>query len=370
MQKKICLCTAVMFLATCPFAISIKPLKMPTGRAISRSTKVLNKRVLRKRVAVSSPSVAREIMNPSSPMITSHYYQARQVYSHPPLLHKLQNKIRRLVAVKPRLLSAEYVAKKAHTSYSLAEYAQTPVNGYMDQPWKTLLGKEQFLKDMENRLAEVYPGQEARYYGKCFAGLNNIEYVLSKGWHADQTLPEAMERAYRSTMSTKSESLPGFFVIGMATQEGGPLREAFILDFKNQQWISFNQSKAAGWREAVQKAPISEKGARLAYEQLDVHYKLTHEGEDLLANKVLSNDGITGVVLTEIDQLYVKKALEKGYYIHLEPLGKVHPLTLDMSRELGGMTGLYDGYRISFATDKGQPLKSPKQLFPEVKIAE
>lgn len=365
MQKKICLCTAVMFMTTCTFALGVKPLKIPT-RAISRSAKVLSKRTLRKKVAVSSPSVAREIMDPSSPMITSHYYQARQVYSHPPLLHKLQNKVRRLVAAKPRSLSAEYVAKKAHTSYSLAEYAQTPVDGYMDRPWEMLKGKEQFLKDMEGRLAEVYPGQEARYYGKCFGGLNNIEYVLSKGWYAEETLPEAMERAYRSAMSTKSEGLPGFFVIGVATHEGGPIREAFILDFKNKQWISFNKSKAEGWSRVVRNAPGSEKGAYLIYDRLDEQYKLAHQEEEALARKVLSSDGLTGVVLTPQDRIYVKKAIEKGYYIYLEPIGKLYDLPGNLSQQLGGIKGLYDEYKLSFATAKGQRLYTPRELFPEV----
>ena len=370
MQKKICLCAAVLFVTTCTFAISVKPLKVPPGGTISCSVKALSKRVLRRKVAVSHPSVTREIMNARSPMVTNVYYSARQVYSNPPLLYRLQNKIRRLVATEPRPLPAEYVAKKAHTSVSIAQYAQTPVAGYMDRPWKIVTGQEQFLSDMQSRLAEVYPAQERRYMGTCAGTLKGIEYMLEKGFRADGTLSEAMDLAYRSAKSTESSEHPGFFVISMATHEGGPVREAFILDFENKQWISFNKSKAEGWSQAVHNAPISENGARIIYDQLDEQFKLDHQGKELLAEKVLSNDGLTGVVLTPQDQIYVKKALEKGYYIHLEPIGKLYDLTEDLSRQLGGMKGLYDVYKLSFATAKGKRLYTPEELFPDVPKAE
>lgn len=339
---------------------------MPSGRTIGKGAKVVSKHILRKRVTVSKPSVTREIMNARSPMVTSVYYDARKVYSNPPLLHRLRNKVRRLVAAEPRPLPAEYVAKKVHTSFSLAEYAQTPVDGYMDYPWKTLSGQDKLLEDMENLLATVYPAEESRYVGTLARSLDHIEYMLSEGVRADWTLSEAMDLAYRSAQSTESTGLPGFFVISMATHEGGPIREAFILDFKNKQWISFNKSKAEGWSRVVRNAPGSEKGAYLIYDRLDEQYKLAHQEEEALARKVLSSDGLTGVVLTPQDRIYVKKAIEKGYYIYLEPIGKLYDLPGNLSQQLGGIKGLYDEYKLSFATAKGQRLYTPRELFPEV----
>ncbi len=366
MKKKICLCAVAMFVTTCTFAVSARPFEMPLGRTVSRSSRMVRARTLRRHASVSSPSVSKEIMNARSPMVTSVYLNARRVYSKPPLFHRLRNKVRQMVAAKPRELPAEYVAKRAHVSRSVAEYAKNPADGYMDSPWKVVSGKEQFLGDMEGRLAEVYPAQERRYMGTCAGTLKGVEYMLEKGFRADWTLSEAMDLAYRSAKSTESCEMPGFFVISMATHEGGPVREAFILDFKNERWISFNQSKANGWKRAVQNAPISENGARIIYDQLDPQFQLAHPGEGALARKVLSNDGITGVILTPQDQIYVRKAMEKGYYIHLEPIGKLYDLTEDVSQELGGMKGLYDEYELSFATAKGQRLYPPQKFFGKI----
>ena len=367
MKKKICLCTAVMFMTTCTFAISLGSFRMPVIRSISRSAKIGGKQMRPKKIGVRSPSVTRGIMDSRRRMATSSYHRARKVYSNPPLWHRLQNQARRLVAAKQRPLSPEYVSKKARTSYSVAEYAQIPVDGYMDHPWKTLAGKEQFLNDMESALAEVYPAQEGRYYGVCAASLNGIQYMLSKGFRAEQTLSEAMETAYRSTMSTKSTEASGFFVIGVATHERGPMREALLLDVKNQQWISFNKSKAKGWQEAVRNAPISENGAYIVHDRLNnTSSAATRTWGESLAEKVLSNDGVTGVVLTPKDQIYVRMAMEKGYYIYLEPIGDVYTLPVDVSQELGGMTGLYDEYQLSFAVAKGETLYPPKILFGDI----
>ena len=368
MRKRLSLCMVVMCVALCASAQGniVKPLVSGegVGRALKQGAELVTKRAVRQAATVASPSVMREIMNPRSPVGSPLYEQARQVYLNPPVSHQLSNTLRRAVTAIPRPLAAEYVAEKTGIPYSVAQYAQTPVDGYVDSAENEIAGQKDFLKEMEEILAAAYPAEERRYWVGFVPSIGKIRYMLATQTRADQMLSWAMNRAYQSALyGSPNPHQSGFFVIGMASHEKGPMREAFVLDLKNKRWISYNKSRAEGWREILRNYPLSEKGALLVYDHPENTQSIsTPKGMMPLSTvKVLSFDGFTGIILSPEDQMYVKRAMMEGYYIYFEPVGDLFTLPAEVADELG-VSGLYGDYNLLFAISKGGNLYAPSQL--------
>ena len=217
---------------------------------------------------------------------------------------------------------------------------------------------------------------EERFSGAFLPNLETLEYASQFASKAT-TLDEAFSKAVADGMASKS----GFFVIGEHSQTatGGVedvhrLKDLYIMDLENGKWISYNQSKSEAWKQILAAAPgqygaqvIPSNSLRQRYVNTPLRDGNTTYWLDTEKITVLSNDGKTGVIVTDLTQIFeIRDALydvrnhnyvprEEPYYIHLQPEGELIPLPKEAA-EILGIEAIYPSYKLLFAGKKGWPL--------------
>ena len=209
---------------------------------------------------------------------------------------------------------------------------------------------------------------EKRFFGAFLPNVGTLEYASQFASHPT-TLAAAFEKAMADGRAAKS----GFFVIGEHPAKPETemtqihrLKDLYILDLEHDTWISYNHSKAAAWKQILAANP-GQYGAKvmpvntLRQRYIDTPIRDHMDGEKI---KVLSNDGVTGIISTDaLEQFQILGAThtvydhnlvprEKPYYIYLQTFGDPIPLSQEAS-EILGIKAIYLDYKILFAAEKG-----------------